>query len=123
MLETAPNLTAFLTTMAALSASVQTLVEHVVKKNWSWLDEAKNGKADNLRHVAIHGVVFVLGGVLAWSTGLAPLGYLGLGGNALGNAVAAGVLVSFGGSFFDEALGAVREFKKAQEKVRGGAPK
>lgn len=123
MPETPPNLTAFLTIMAALSASVQTLVEHVIKKNWAWLDEPKQGKADNPRHVAIHGVVFALGATLVFSTGLEPLAYLGLSSTSLGNALAAGVLVSFGGSFFDEALGAVREFKKAQEKLRGGAAK
>ncbi len=82
-----------------------------------------DAQIDRLRHVAIHLIVFVVGGGLAWSVGATPLIYLGVQGSTLSNATAAGVLVSFGGSFFDEALGAVREFKKAQEKLRGGAPK
>lgn len=36
----------------------------------------------------------------------------------LANCVAAGVLVSFGSSFFNEALDAVRMYKKVQEGVR-----
>lgn len=68
-------------------------------------------------------MVFAVGAALAWSTDLEPLRYLGVAGTDIGNALAAGVLVSFGGSFFDEGLGAVREFKKAQEKLRGAQPK
>jgi hypothetical protein len=37
---------------------------------------------------------------------------------AVVNSLAAGVLVSFGSSFFNEALDAVRALKKAQEGVR-----
>lgn len=112
------DVTTFLTVMAALSAAVQTLVEHVVKKNWLWLDKAKEGKEENRRHVAVHGIAFLFGAALAWSVGLEPLTYLGAEGGLITNALVAGVLVSYGGSFFDEALGAVREFKKAKEKVR-----
>ena len=112
---------AFLTVMAAMSAAVQTLVEHVIKKNITWLDTKNPDPAkDRLRHVAIHAVVFLVAGVLAWSVEATPLIHLGVQGSVLGNAAASGVLVSFGGSFFDEALGAIREFKKAQEKVRDG---
>jgi hypothetical protein len=112
---------AFLTVMAAMSASVQTLVEHVIKKNVKWLDEKNDDPGqDRLRHVAIHVTVFLVGGALALSVGATPLIHLGVQGGVLANAAASGVLVSFGGSFFDEALGAVREFKKAQEKIRGG---
>ena len=114
------SVSTFLTAMAALSAATQTFVEHVIKKNWGWLDQAKKGSEDNKRQVAIHLTVFGVGAALAWSVQLTPLTYLGLGGNPVGNAAAAGVLVSFGGSFFDEALGAIREFKKAQESARTG---
>jgi hypothetical protein len=111
----------FLTTMAAMSASVQTLVEHLVKKNVKWLDEQNdNEAADRRRHVAIHGIVFAIAAGLAWSVDLTPLVYLGVQASTASNALATGILVSFGGSFFDEALGAIREFKKAQERVKGG---
>lgn len=112
---------AFFAVMAALSAAVQTLVEHVVKQNSllsGWFDDPKDdaGK-ERLRRISIHAAAFAIGTVLAWSLGLTPLEYLGVQRGPLVNAVTAGILVSFGGSFFDEALGAVREFKKAQESV------
>lgn len=47
-----------------------------------------------------------------------PLSYLGVAHGPIANSLAAGLLVSFGGSFFNEVLGAVREFNKAQESVR-----
>jgi hypothetical protein len=113
--------TAFLTTMAALSAATQTFVEHVIKQRWSWLDQAKTGTIDKRRHLVVHLLAFAVGGGLAWSVGLEPLTYLNTQHGKLANAMMAGLLVSFGGSLFDEALGAVREFKKAQEAVRQGA--
>src|SRR2546426_968925 len=113
-----PDPTTFLTSMAALSAATQTFVEHVVKKNWSWLDDPKPGAADKPRHVAVHVASFVVGGGLAWSVGLNPLTYLGVSLGVLPNALMAGLLVSFGGSLFDETLGAVRQFKKAQESLQ-----
>lgn len=118
-----PDVAAFLTGMAALSAATQTFVEHVIKQNWDWLDEAKAGKSDKVRHVAIHALVFGVGAVLAWSIGMKPIAQLGVTTTEFGmlpNALMAGLLVSFGGSFFDEALGAVREFKKAKEHARKG---
>jgi hypothetical protein len=61
---------------------------------------------------------FAVGSLLSWSVGLEPLQYLGLAGKGpVVNALLAGVMISFGSSFFDEALGALREFKKAQEAV------
>jgi len=110
--------TAFLTTMAALSAATQTFVEHVIKQRWNWLDQAKTGTIDKRRHLTVHALAFLVGGTLAWSVGLEPLTYLNTQHGKLANALMAGLLVSFGGSLFDEALGAVREFKKAQESVR-----
>jgi hypothetical protein len=121
MPQAAVDVTGFLTMMAALSASVQTLVEHLVKKRWSWLDTAKgeaHGK-DNRRQTTIHLVSFALGGALAWTTGLEPLALLGVAGSGVVvNSLASGVLVSYGGSLFDEGLGAIRAFKKQQEDLR-----
>ncbi len=117
------DVTGFLTTMAALSASVQTLVEHVVKKHWAWLDNPHPDKqTDNRRQTAVHAIAFAVGGGLAWTTGLEPLHFLGLAGSGVAvNSLAAGVLASYGGSLFDEGLGAIRAFKKQQESVRGAA--
>ena len=111
--------TSFLTVMAAMSAAVQTLMEHVVKKNWRWLDEKKKDTAaDNRRWVTVHLLSFLLGGALAYSISLRPLDYLAVQQGIFANAIAAGVLVSFGGSVFNEALGAIREFKKAQTRIK-----
>jgi hypothetical protein len=116
-----PDPTAFLTAMAALSAATQTFVEHVIKQRWNWLDESKQGTPEKRRHFTVHALAFLVGGGLAWSVGFQPLAYLDVQHGALANAGMAGLLVSFGGSLFDEALGAVREFKKAQQSVRQGA--
>ena len=113
--------TAFLTTMAALSAATQTFVEHVIKQRWTWLDQATQGTSDKRRHLTVHLLAFAVGAVLAWSVGLEPLTTLNVQHGPIPNALTAGLLVSFGGSLFDEALGAVRAFKKAQESVREGA--
>lgn len=114
--------TNFLTTMAALSTAVQTFVDHVIKRRWKWLDTATPADPVNegRRQSAVHLLSFVVGGVVAFIVGLNPLASLGLAyaGSSLANAVVAGVLVSFGSSFFNEALDAVRAFKKAQEGVR-----
>ena len=126
MPQAAVDVTGFLTMMAALSASVQTLVEHVVKKRWSWLDTT-NGDAhgkDNRRQTTVHLISFAMGGALAWTTGLEPLALLGAAGSGvIVNSLASGVLVSYGGSLFDEGLGALRAFKKQQEELRGTATK
>lgn len=113
----ADNLTAFFTMMSALSAAVQQLVEHVFKKRWTWLDSAQTGEGDKQRASTVHLISFALGGVLAWSVGLQPLTYLGIQQPVFVNALAAGLLVSFGSSFVDEIAGAVRQFKKAQESL------
>ncbi len=113
------DVTSFLAVMAALSTAVQTLVDHVVKKRFAWLDEPSEDRTkENRRHSAIHFITFVVGAALAWSIELTPLAYLSVEAGTFANAVASGLLVSFGGSFFNEALGAVREFKKAQKSVR-----
>jgi len=121
MPQAAVDVTGFLTMMAALSASVQTLVEHLVKKRSSWLDTAKGGAhgKDNRRQTVIHLISFAMGSLLAWTTGLEPLVLLGVAGSGVVvNALASGVLVSYGGSLFDEGLGAIRAYKKQQEDLR-----
>ncbi len=107
------DVTGFLTIMAALSAAAQTLVENLLKKHWEWLNEPKT--KDNLRQAAVHVIAGSVGGLLALTTNLHPLQYLGIATTAMwANALAAGVLVSYGGSLFDEGLGAIRAYKKAQ---------
>ena len=117
----AVDVTGFLTIMAALSASSQTLVEHVIKKHLPWLNEPK--QKDNWRQTAIHVLAGGVGGLLVWTSNLHPLQYLGLTAAGLGfNALAAGVLVSYGGSLFDEGLGAIRAYKKQQESLQTVQP-
>jgi len=65
------DVTGFLTIMASLSAAAQTLVEHVLKKHWPWLDQPK--PKDNRRQAAVHVIAGVVGGLLVWSTSLHPL--------------------------------------------------
>jgi hypothetical protein len=112
------SVTTFLTAMGALSTAVQQLVEHVLKKRIDWLDVAKpHDKTHEARRAsAVHGLSFLIGAALCYSAGMKPLAYLGAAsaGGPLVNALLAGIMVSFGSSFFDEALGAIREFKKAQ---------
>jgi len=120
MPQAAVDVTGFLTMMAALSASVQTLVEHVVKKRFAWLDTVNRNGKENRRQTTVHLISFAMGGALAWTTGLEPLALLGVAGSGVVvNSLASGVLVSYGGSLFDEGLGAIRAFKKQQEELRG----
>ncbi len=120
MPQAAVDVTGFLTMMAALSASVQTLVEHLVKKRFTWLDTVNRNGSENRRQTTVHLISFAMGGALAWTTGLEPLALLGVAGSGVVvNSLASGVLVSYGGSLFDEGLGAIRAFKKQQEDLRG----
>ncbi len=116
------SLMTFLTQMAALSTAVQTFVDHALKNRIDWLDKdaPEDPAKEKRRLLAVHSASFVVGFLLAVSVGLEPLSLLGAtrGLNWLGNGLAAGLLVSFGGSFFNEALDAVRAFKKAQEGLR-----
>jgi hypothetical protein len=115
--------TSFLTMMSALSTAVQQFVEHVIKKRITWLDKAtpEDKTNEERRASTVHVTTFLVGALLTWSVDLKPLHYLGLDSDAakgpLINAVLAGVMISFGSSFFDEALGGLREWKKAQEAV------
>ena len=111
----------FLTVLSALSTAVQQFVDHIIKKRSDWLDTATPDNRTNeaRRASAVHLITFVAGTVLSWSVGLEPLQYLGLPARGpVVNALLAGVMISFGSSFFNEALGAIREFKKAQEAIR-----
>ena len=114
--------TGFLTSMAALSTAVQTFVDHVIKGRWPWLDTAtpNDPKNEGRRQSMVHVVAFLIGGVIAYTIQLRPLATLGLAfaDSGIANSIAAGVMVSFGRSVFNEALDAVRAFKKAQEGVR-----
>ena len=118
------DVTSFLTTTAALSTAVQTFIDHVIKGRWSWLDTPTpaDPRNEERRQSVVHLISFVLGGLIAYSVHLTPLAYLNLAGSGIGwaNSLAAGLLVSFGSSFFNETLDAVRAFKKAQEGVRQG---
>lgn len=112
--------TNFLTTMAALSTAVQTFVDHIVKGRWTWLNTAtpSDPKNEERRQSTVHLVAFVVGIGMAAPIQLKPLTYLGLRGGSVANYLAAGILVSFGSSFFNEALDAVRAFGKAEQGVR-----
>ena len=108
--------------MAALSAAVQTFVDHVIKQRIPWLNGTTADAAQEPRiTVLVHLITFAVGTVVAASIGLEPLAYLGLSQPLIINGLVAGLLVSYGGSFFNEALGAVREFKKAQQSAQKGA--
>ncbi len=114
--------TNFLTTMAALSTAVQTFVDHVVKGRWAWLDTAtpNNPVNEGRRQSVVHLISFLVGAVIGYTVGVSPLASLDLlgGSSKVANSLATGVLVSFGSSFFNEALDAVRAFKKTQEGAR-----
>lgn len=114
--------TVFVTLMAALSTAVQTFVDHGVKKRIRWLDTPTPDDPvnENRRQTTIHLLSFLVGAALAWSLELRPLSYLGGSEGLADNVLAAGLLVSFGGSFFNELLGLVREYKKAKRIVRTG---
>jgi hypothetical protein len=120
------NVTGFLTAMAALSTAVQTLIDHLIKGRSKWLDTAtpKDPVHEGRRQSVVHLISFSLGALMAYTAGVYPLVTLGFSGglvdahSKLANFVAAGLLVSFGSSFFNEALDAVRLYKKVQDGVR-----
>ena len=116
--------TNFLTTMAALSTAVQTFVDHMIKGRWTWLSTAtpNNPANERTRQSVVHLASFLTGVGMAWSIQLQPLLLISadLRGahNAVANYAAAGLLVSFGSSFVNEALDALRSFKQGQQDVR-----
>lgn len=131
----------FFVIMAALSTASQTLTEHLIKKRWALqLDVPKTDLVQEARRESlIHLISGLFGALLAWTTGLHPLYVLGSKPLSLFNLFPSsdlfeytltGVLVSYGGSFFNEVVGVLREFKGAQAALRktvtatdgGGAP-
>jgi hypothetical protein len=113
------DLIAFLTVLATLSASTQTLVDVLIKKWWKWLAEEKPDPGEERKRVAlIHVLAAAVGCALALVTGLEPLAHLNLHVGKAFNAVACGVLVSFGGGFFNDLLGVLRELKGAQRALK-----
>ena len=113
----------FLTTMAAMSTSVQTFIDHAVKGRIKWLDTATpdNQRNENVRQSVVHAISFATGTAIAAVVGVCPLKYLDVlhyVDSPWVNAPLAGLLVSYGSSFFNETLDGVRAFKKAQEGIR-----
>jgi hypothetical protein len=65
--------------MSGLSASIQTLVDHLIKGRVRWLDEDKTDrKQESRRFFAIHAISGVAGALLAWSVNLNVFKYLDL---------------------------------------------
>ncbi len=117
-----PPVSFFLALISALSAAVQTVIDHVFKGHCKWLDEPKSADREEAwRRTAIHALSAVLGFGLALSVHLQPLKCLNAGRGAenyIVNAVVTGLMVSFGSSLSNEALDAIRTFKKVQEGLR-----
>lgn len=126
----------FVGVMSALSASAQTMT-HQLRNRFFWLrmeesvDEDGDGKKDGKllevkkgKLVAnVHLVCGINGMMLAAMTNLHPLSYLSLNPiwyqahsplvrNGMDYLVA-GVLVAYGGPWFHEVLGILREYKKS----------
>jgi hypothetical protein len=118
----------FLGVMSALSASTQTItmqlrkrVKHLQFVESENEDETVLKKRKDVYQVNIHLIAGVVGGVLAWLGQIHPLQMLQMKpvwsvfpawlANGFDYFVA-GVLVSFGGPFFHELLGSLREYKK-----------
>lgn len=129
------DLLRFLGVMAALSASAQTMTLQV-RRRMNWL-RFKEGDGDDIElvafkrgkvHANVHLACGVNGAILAAVANIHPLSYLGLTPiwaysqlplltNAM-DYVCAGVLVAYGGPWFHEVLGILREYKKS---LRGTA--
>lgn len=129
----------FLGVMSALSASSQTMTLQLKKRlRWLKFDEPQgdNDKVDHALvsykkgkfHANVHLVCGINGAVLAALGNIHPLALLGLTpiwANAESEVLAslldytsAGVLVAYGGPWFHEFLGILREYKKS---LRGNA--
>ena len=125
----------FLGVMAALSASAQTMTLQMRKR--MKIFKLKENDGDDIElvafkrgkvHANVHLACGVNGAILAAVGNIHPLSYLGLTPIwALSNTpwitngmdyVCAGVLVAYGGPWFHEVLGILREYKKS---LRGTA--
>lgn len=115
--------------MAALSSAAQKLTEQAVKNRL--LNELGTTQSDPVkearRELWLHIVSGVIGILLCLSIQIDPILLLQNGQSASpppdalsysGHLLLTGVLVSFGGSFFNDLLGALREFKDAQSELQ-----
>ncbi|ASS75988.1 hypothetical protein CIG75_14135 [Tumebacillus algifaecis] len=121
----------FLGVMAALSASAQTMTQQL-RKRLNWLNTKRTDEdsgnelirvAEGKLHANVHLVCGVNGFILAALGNIHPLSYLGLQPiwaqsnlpllTNLIDYLCAGVLVAYGGPWFHEVLGIVREYKKS----------
>jgi hypothetical protein len=118
----------FLGVMTALSASTQTITMQL-RKRFQFLqftpkegeEEKEQKKRKDIHQVNIHLVAGAVGGVLAWLGQVHPLQLMQIHpvwsdlSPWLSNSIdyfVAGVLVSYGGPFFHELLGSLREYKQ-----------
>jgi hypothetical protein len=122
----------FLGVMSALSASAQTMT-HQMRKRFGFFAVGKSqGDEDDVEFVAfkegkihanVHLICGVNGMILAAMANIHPLSYLGLTPiwsfaktpwivNGM-DYLCAGVLVAYGGPWFHEVLGILREYKKS----------
>ena len=120
------DVTCFLALITALSAGVQTLIDNV-KGHWKWLDTpiVDNEGNESWRRTVIHILSASIGFGLSLSVHLQPLKCLNAGRGAENvwlNALVGALMVTFGSSFSNEALDAVRAFKKVQEGLRQNQP-
>lgn len=118
------NATTFMTFMAMLSTASNQLTENI-KIHIPWLNNQNlNPREEALRQAVVHVLAGCLGGGMAYSVGFHPLTLLGdrtpppwASGNQVEYVLIA-LMVSYGGSFFNEALDILREYKLAQEQLR-----
>ncbi|MFD2170954.1 hypothetical protein [Tumebacillus lipolyticus] len=125
------DLLRFLGVMSALSASAQTMTQQL-RKRFNWLvatpgDQELKGQlmtvSEGTVHANVHLVCGVNGALLAALGNIHPLSYLGLTPIwTLANSawiantmdyLCAGVLVAYGGPWFHEILGILREYKQS----------
>ncbi|ARU62169.1 hypothetical protein CBW65_15030 [Tumebacillus avium] len=125
------DLLRFLGVMSALSASAQTMTQQL-RRRLRWFeakpcDQELDGQlltlAEGKLHANVHLVCGVNGFLLAALGNIHPLSYLGLTPIwAMANSpwisytldyICAGVLVAYGGPWFHEVLGILREYKKS----------
>ncbi|HVT11918.1 MAG TPA: hypothetical protein VHE55_06600 [Fimbriimonadaceae bacterium] len=116
--------------MAALSASAQTVTEQLVKKRLTvQLGTPTVGKAEDRRQLVIHIISGAVGALLAASIGLHPFKDLVPSGTStpvtqspLLEYILIGVLVSFGGGFFNDILDVMNSFTAAQRQLKAQLP-
>jgi hypothetical protein len=118
--------------MAAISTAAQAMTEHLVKKRFlAQLDMVQADPLQEARRQSIlHVITGFFGGLLPYTISLHPLRLLLTTESVLTDVnvssglrlfleyAIVGVMVSYGGSFFNEALGVLRQFKLTQEQLR-----